>query len=283
MGRFMSPDPSGLVYADPTNPQSFNLYSYVMNNPLINTDPSGMECVWDDGSYDASDDPDTGSADKCSGQGGNWVPPSIFEGVEGNQAGSWSGQASSSIASDWLTPSAVVDGDTSGISTDSTNMLDSLKAAYCSAVPSGGVASLGGALGGIGSVSGSVDTVKNYNSGQTSLFATGGGMLGWNGGASLTATSGLVYGLDGTNNGYSGQFKGGNLYLPTPIPFVGAGGSITHGNGVTVVSGGVGAALVGRATGGATWTNTTKPLNVGRFAGFTALDFVGYLLRQPCN
>jgi RHS repeat-associated protein len=43
-GRFMSPDPSGLSLADPTNPQSFNLYSYVMNNPLNNIDPTGMTC-----------------------------------------------------------------------------------------------------------------------------------------------------------------------------------------------------------------------------------------------
>jgi RHS repeat-associated protein len=33
MGRFLSPDPSGLVYADPKNPQSLNLYAYVLNNP----------------------------------------------------------------------------------------------------------------------------------------------------------------------------------------------------------------------------------------------------------
>ena len=108
MGRFMSPDPSQLFFADQTNPQSLNLYSYVYNNPLINIDPSGMECVWDDGSYDAADDPDTGegdngsgrsAADKCNGQGGTWIPPSTFEGVEGNQPGSWSGQASSSIVS----------------------------------------------------------------------------------------------------------------------------------------------------------------------------------------
>jgi RHS repeat-associated protein len=46
MGRFSSPDPSGLYYADPANPQSLNLYSYVGNNPLIFTDPSGMDCVY---------------------------------------------------------------------------------------------------------------------------------------------------------------------------------------------------------------------------------------------
>ena len=39
MGRFMSPDPLG---GDLTNPQSLNRYSYVLNNPLTNTDPTGM-------------------------------------------------------------------------------------------------------------------------------------------------------------------------------------------------------------------------------------------------
>ena len=46
MGRFSSPDPSGLVFADPTNPQSFNLYAYVQNNPLVNADPNGLDCIY---------------------------------------------------------------------------------------------------------------------------------------------------------------------------------------------------------------------------------------------
>ena len=45
MGRFMSPDwdssPVAIPYADRTNPQSFNLYSYAGNNPLSRTDPDG--------------------------------------------------------------------------------------------------------------------------------------------------------------------------------------------------------------------------------------------------
>jgi murein DD-endopeptidase MepM/ murein hydrolase activator NlpD len=51
MGRFLSPDPSGLVYADPGNPQSFNLYSYGANNPLTMVDPSGLsvQICTDDG------------------------------------------------------------------------------------------------------------------------------------------------------------------------------------------------------------------------------------------
>jgi RHS repeat-associated protein len=48
MGRFMSPDwdedPAPVPYADLRNPQSLNLYSYVQNNPLRNTDDDGHEC-----------------------------------------------------------------------------------------------------------------------------------------------------------------------------------------------------------------------------------------------
>ena len=62
MGRFMSPDPSGLTYADPINPQSFNLYSYALNNPLKNTDPTGMYCDYGDPDNDA--DMQDGSANR---------------------------------------------------------------------------------------------------------------------------------------------------------------------------------------------------------------------------
>lgn len=56
-----------------------NLYSYVRDNPLILTDPDGLECVWDDGSYDSNDDPNTGSPDQCSAAGGQWVDHSYFQ------------------------------------------------------------------------------------------------------------------------------------------------------------------------------------------------------------
>ena len=41
MGRFMSPDPF-LNSGRPDNPQTWNRYSYGLNNPLRNTDPTGL-------------------------------------------------------------------------------------------------------------------------------------------------------------------------------------------------------------------------------------------------
>lgn len=41
-GRWPSPDPAGMAAVDPTNPQSWNRYAYVGNNPLAYVDPSGM-------------------------------------------------------------------------------------------------------------------------------------------------------------------------------------------------------------------------------------------------
>jgi len=42
LGRFMSPDPYN-AGANPTNPQSWNMYSYVMNRPVMSTDPTGLD------------------------------------------------------------------------------------------------------------------------------------------------------------------------------------------------------------------------------------------------
>jgi RHS repeat-associated protein len=44
-GRWISPDPAGLGAVDPTTPQSWNRYAYVLNNPLGLVDPLGLDCV----------------------------------------------------------------------------------------------------------------------------------------------------------------------------------------------------------------------------------------------
>ena len=85
MGRFVSPDPSQLYYADPTNPQSMNLYSYALNNPLRFTDPRGEAyCQWSvngagqedrDDTYTGNAGEDQGAASNgdCDQQGGRWT------------------------------------------------------------------------------------------------------------------------------------------------------------------------------------------------------------------
>ena len=42
MGRWLMPDPSGLSYSDPRDPQSLNLYAYVGNHALTYVDPYGL-------------------------------------------------------------------------------------------------------------------------------------------------------------------------------------------------------------------------------------------------
>lgn len=47
-GRWLTPDPAGLAAVNPANPQSWNRYAYVLNNPLALVDPLGLTtgCWW---------------------------------------------------------------------------------------------------------------------------------------------------------------------------------------------------------------------------------------------
>src|ERR1700678_2706783 len=47
--RFTSSDPLGNFVADPTNPQTWNAYSYVWNDPLSYIDPTGTDTCFVDG------------------------------------------------------------------------------------------------------------------------------------------------------------------------------------------------------------------------------------------
>jgi RHS repeat-associated protein len=88
-GRFMSPDPSGLAYADPTNPQSLNLYSYALNNPLTLVDSTGLTpCDYGPSDYGGEDYGDTDSDDECRLSGGK--PVDDYETVTVNATNSGS-------------------------------------------------------------------------------------------------------------------------------------------------------------------------------------------------
>jgi RHS repeat-associated protein len=53
-GRWLVPDPAGLAAVDITNPQTWNRYAYVGNNPLNTIDPYGLyrdDCWWTGGCY----------------------------------------------------------------------------------------------------------------------------------------------------------------------------------------------------------------------------------------
>ena len=54
MGRWLSPDPAGLAAVDITNPQTWNRYAYVGNNPLSATDSLGLATCDDNGNCTAN-------------------------------------------------------------------------------------------------------------------------------------------------------------------------------------------------------------------------------------
>ncbi len=50
-GRWMTPDPAGLAAVNPMNPQTWNRYAYVGNNPVSFRDPSGLVSIPNVGNY----------------------------------------------------------------------------------------------------------------------------------------------------------------------------------------------------------------------------------------
>ncbi|WP_172975471.1 RHS repeat-associated core domain-containing protein [Microbulbifer sp. THAF38] len=75
LGRFLSPDP---IVQAPTYSQSWNRYSYVFNNPLSFTDPSGY-AAWDERPQEKDDTAESGPVEEVTVTG-RWNPPAPSKG-----------------------------------------------------------------------------------------------------------------------------------------------------------------------------------------------------------
>lgn len=77
-GRWTQPDPAGFGAVDPTNPQTWNRYAYVVNNPMAIVDLLG-----DDGCYDPNGTAVDVDPGVCGSLGWTWVQTN-FTSTNGN-------------------------------------------------------------------------------------------------------------------------------------------------------------------------------------------------------
>jgi hypothetical protein len=74
----MTPDPAGIFVADTSFPQSWNLYSYVRNNPLNFIDPRGLDCAYlNDAGTGAESIDHNSNIGECEQNGGYWANGTI--------------------------------------------------------------------------------------------------------------------------------------------------------------------------------------------------------------
>ena len=71
-GRWISPDPAGVAAVDPTNPQTWNRYAYVGNNPVALIDPLGLDDCACDWWWDGGGDGGGGDGSGVGGYSGFW-------------------------------------------------------------------------------------------------------------------------------------------------------------------------------------------------------------------
>jgi RHS repeat-associated protein len=89
LGRFITPDPLGNFVADPTNPQSWDMYAYALNNPLRYIDPTGYDASSCIVGYDDDGNPEYRF---CANSTGSTPPPQPPD----------NGDQSDLSASDWM-------------------------------------------------------------------------------------------------------------------------------------------------------------------------------------
>ena len=106
-GRWIVPDPAGFAAADPAIPQSWNRYAYVINNPLVLIDPTGMDYCGGSSAPYTTGGGGTGNLPQPSCliatgvYDASWVDPNYSEGATPGSPGYFNNQTWQSIDS-WL-------------------------------------------------------------------------------------------------------------------------------------------------------------------------------------
>lgn len=275
-GRWTTVDPGGLAAVDPGNPQTWNRYAYVGNNPLSYVDPLGLTTTCDYNSYTIL------SGGWVNGQ---WMPVYIVEvNLYCSDTGGSGGGASGTSGSGG--------GGGGGAGGGAGN--SSITQRICKKLPSGRTTGVVGGIGGTVAPQAGGELVVNYDSGQVSAFGFNGVQVGWNGGASASVYTGFVWGLNSSNSNYAGGFTGANLGAGVG-GFVAASSQGMDGSGLNgivpnprdVTAGGVsfGASLIPGITGGVTLTNYSNPAQLGKYWGFglNELDWILFAARQICK
>ncbi len=190
-GRWLVPDPAGLAAVDITNPQTWNRYAYVANNPLSNVDPLGL-CggTWE--TWDPSTNT-VGSDEPCGflpldGPGSGSIP---VHQVDPSGGGGPRGGGQSTTGSASNVPAA-------GPSAPGTGRTACTAAA--AAIGTGVGAVVGGTVGGTAGTLG--------GGGVCSLFAPGVGTIGCGiVGGEVGSTAGITWGaaIGGTIGGLVGN------------------------------------------------------------------------------
>ncbi len=127
-----------------------------------------------------------------------------------------------------------------------------------------------------GGVTGSLDVVVNYQSGQVSTFRSGGGFAGFNGGGSVQVSQGLIWGNLGNNNSkYSGPFTNASGSVgPLGVTVSRSSGGVRaalnfSGPFIVSVTGGV--SLFGPATGTGSLITSSQPTPAGNLTSLSGL------------